>query len=361
MTAGGERGELPGEDEGQDPERSRRGPAVVLGLAVTAVVVFAGSVLFGGGDETKLSSGVPIVPPLPGEEASVPAPADVLAISAEGGVVALLDSATGERRALLATHPPTEGAPVLSGVALSPDRRTAFYSLDGGCGQGFVRRVRTNGKSAPVDVARGISPAVSPDGKRLAYAVAGRRRPDGTPACFNAISVLELRNGKVRTWRYPEAEAYAGGLFTDASFTKLAWSPDSTRLAFTVSYEGDSISVLDTKRHRHLGEALEVVIPGGGGDSRHPAWHAPTGRLALVNRAFECCFDDAYTGPPRTVLVDVADRLAEDLFPPGLAPNGLDFDAGGQHLLYVDEGSLFRRAEGEEAVLVAPGYTAADW
>ena len=104
-----------------------------------------------------------------------------------------------------------------------------------------------------------------------------------------------------------------------------------------------------------------MVVPDGGGDSRHPTWHASTGRLALVNRAFECCFDDAYTGPPRTLLVDVEDRLAEDLFPSGLAPNGLDFDASGEHLLYVDEESVFRRAEGSEAVLVASGYSAADW
>ena len=352
-----------GDDRQQDVRPPRRGSVVILAAAVVGVAVIGvgAAVLRRDDGATTLAIQSPPVPPLPGQEASRPAPGEVAAISAEAGVVALVETATGERRALLASVPTGDGQPVLQGVSLSPDRRDVYFSVADGCHQGVIRRVGTGGKASPVDVVTGISPAVSPDGRRLAYATRGRRQADGTAGCFNAISVRDIRSGATRTWRYPADELHQGALFTQSIFTKLAWAPDSSRLAFTVSYEGDSISVLDTKKHKTLGEAIEVVVPGGGGDSRHPTWQATTGRLALVNRAFECCFEDVYTGPPRTLLVDVEDRLAEDLFPSGLAPNGLDFDGSGEHLLYIDEESVFRRAEGSEAVLVASGYSAADW
>ena len=352
-----------GYDEQQGAQPPRRGSVAILAVAVAGVsVVGVGTVLLRrDNDQTTLAIHSPPVPPLPGQEASRPAPGEVAAISADAGIVALLETATGEQRALLASVPTGDGQPALQGVALTPNRADVYFSLADGCERAVIRRVSTDGKSAPVDLVTGISPAVSPDGKRLAYATRGRAQADGSPGCFNAISVRDVRSGATRTWRYPADEHHAGALFTQSVFTKIAWAPDSSRLAFTVSYEGDSISVLDTKKHKTLAEALEVVVPDGGGDSRHPTWQATTGRLALVNRAFECCFEDVYTGPPRTLLVHVEDRLAEDLFPSGLAPNGLDFDASGEHLLYVDEESVFRRAEGSEAVLVASGFTAADW
>ncbi|MGH8997808.1 MAG: TolB family protein [Acidimicrobiia bacterium] len=332
-------------------------------MGILAVITFFVAISLVGpdGDETELRTGAPASPPVPSQSASTPAPAQAVALSRDGGMVVLLEVATGRHLHTLASHPPTAGDPVLQGVATAPSAGRAYYALAGGCGEGTIARVRLDGRGEPVTVARGISPAVSPDGRRLAYAAPGRPRSDGRPACFNAIAVKDLRTGKTRTWRYPDDGDHSGALYTESSFTKLAWSPDSRRLAFTVSYEGDSISVLDTTTHDGLAQAIEVVIPGGGGDSRHPTWHAPTGSLAVVNRAFECCYDDAYTGPPRTVLVDVENRVAEDLFPPGLTPNWLDFDVSGEHLLYVDETDLFRRSEGGEPALVAPGFTAADW
>lgn len=201
---------------------------------------------------------------------------------------------------------------------------------------------------------------MSPDGRRLAYAAPGPAGPDDSPRCCNTIVVTEIAGGASQRWRLPDGDA-AGEWFGQASFTKLGWAHDSRRLAFTISYEGDTVAVLDVGADRDLSQATEVIVPGGGGDSRHPASQAPSGRLAVVNRAFECCFDDDYTGPPRTVLIDVGDRLVDDLLPSGDAPTWLDFDATGDHLLFVVDGDLYRRTRGEDPVKVADGVQAADW
>ncbi len=54
---------------------------------------------------------------------------------------------------------------------------------------------------------------------------------------------------------------YATALYQDAVITEIDWAADSTQLAYTLSYEGDSISVLDTQADVDLGQTDEVVIP----------------------------------------------------------------------------------------------------
>ena len=303
------------------------------------------------------------VPAVPVDEVTLPVgtPPAILGLAPETGAVALLHPGTGDPVRVLATHPPT-GGQVLQGAALTPDGRHAYYALAGGCGEGSIYRVRTDRRSAPHRIGSGISPAVSPDGHWLAFAAPGRPGPDNTPGCHNVVVIHDLRSGEeLRRIRFPDDEDHRSGFFSDAAFTRLAWAPDSQRLAITHSYEGDSVAVLDTVAARDLTETVEVVVPGGGGDSRHPAWQAGTGRLAVVNSAFSCCYEDDYTGPPRTLLMDVGNSHALDLLPEGMAPTWLDFDPTGEHLLYADGGSLYRRSRGGETALVAPGFTIADW
>lgn len=333
--------------EGRRGPRGRRAATAGALLAAVVIGTLALATLDPRDPETR------VVTRSPGSAG--PLPETILALSRRGGRVVLLDSATGKVMRVLAT-----GRPTLQGVALAPDGRTAYYSVSSGCGGGTIYRVPLDGSAR--SVAEGVSPAVSPDGRALAYAAPGEPRPGGLRTCHNVVFVRDLATGAERMWRYPDDEDHRSALYHDGEFTKLAWAPDSRRLAITLSYEGDSVSVLDTDAHRDLSEAVEVVVPGGGGDSRHPAWQGGSGRLAVVNRAFECCFEDDYTGPPRTLLVDVAKRLSEDLLPPGLQPTWLDFDATGDHLLYVEGSRLYRRAVHEvEPVLVAAGYAAADW
>lgn len=347
------------------PGAGRR--AAVIALAVSVAVVVAGVVLaaIDAGDGTRIvtapeTAGTPEVP-VDAVELPEGTPPTILALAPDTGKVVLLDPASGDEIRVLATHPPDKGQS-LQGVALTPDRRYAYYALAAGCGDGSIYQVRTEGRSRPRWVAGGISPAVSPDGRRLAYAAPGRQRADGTGGCHNVVVVRDLISGEeLRRISFPDDEAHQSAFYLDAAFTRLSWAPDSRRLAITHSYEGDSVSVLDTDHDTDLSQTVEVVVPDGGGDSRHPAWQASSGRLAVVNSAFTCCFEDDYTGPPRTLLVDVDKRLAIELLPEGLAPDWLDFDLSGEHLLYVDGGSLYRRSRGGAPALVTPGFTIADW
>ncbi len=355
-----------GDDGLRLPGARRR--AAVRALAVSSVMLVGGLMLalFDGDDGTNIVTApqAPATPAVPVDAVALPVgtPPAILALAPDTGVVALLDPAHGTPVRVLATHHPPGDGLVLQGAALTPDRRHAFYSLAGDCGEGSIYRVPTDRRSTPHRIGSGISPAVSPDGRWLAFAAPGRQRPDGTRGCHNVVVIHDLRSGEERRRiRFPDDEEHRAAFFADAAFTRLAWAPDSRRLAITHSFEGDSVSVLDTVNARDLSETTEVVVPGGGGDSRHPTWQAGSGRLAVVNSAFACCFDDDYTGPARTLLMDVDTRTALDLLPEGMAPAWLDFDATGEHLLYADGGSLFRRSRGGEPALVAPGFTIADW
>jgi hypothetical protein len=359
-------------------------PVVVVAVGAT-VVAIAFLALFGNGANrpvvTRAGGAAPAAPtpPIAGGDAApqpdpklvraghpssdAPRPGEIAAIV--GGSVVLLDSTDGHTLRTLATHTEamTGGFPHLEGLALTPDGRQVFYALAGDCGPSTIYRVATDGRTAPVGILSGVSPAVSPDGRKLAYAVAtpGLAPSPTERQCQNALVVRDLNTGAEHTWRYPDTPDYSTPLYRSAVISEIAWAPDSTRLAYTLSYEGDSISILDTESETDLSQTEEVVIPDGGGNSSHPAWQASTGLLALFNTRFECCFDDNYTGPPRTLLVNPERRLGTPLLAPGRRVTALDFDASGGHLLFVDGGRLYRRSGTDAPVPLATGVTAADW
>jgi hypothetical protein len=329
---------------------SGRPPAVPGGTGGTGGE--AGTGERGTVDRTLVSAGRP--------SPNSPRPNEIAAIS--GGSVVMLDGRDGHTLRSLATHPEatTGGFPYLQAVSLTPDRSDVFYSLSGDCDAATIYRVPADGHAAAVADLKGVSPAVSPDGRKLAYAVA---TPGATAArrCQNAVVVRDLKTGAERTWRYPDTPDYASPLYQDAVINEIDWAPDSTRLAYSLSYEGDSVSILDTDADTDLGQTDEVVIPSGGGNSSHPAWQAGSGLLGVFNTRFECCFDDNYTGPPRTLLVDVDKRLPSPLLPAGRRVTALDFDASGAHLLFIDGGRLYRRSGTQAPVGLVTGVTAVDW
>jgi hypothetical protein len=350
----------------------------VLAVTVAATLVVIGFLAFrGSGSDnpvvTQAGGKSPAVPPTGAGDGGVnptltsagrpaadsPRPAEIAAI-VDGSVV-LLDGRDGHTLRTLATHPEatTGGFPYLQAVALTPDHSQVFYSLVGDCGPASIYQVPADGHAAAIAILTGASPAVSPDGRKLAYAVADPQAADRH--CQNSVVVRDLQTGAERTWRYPDTPDYATPLYQDAVISEIEWAPDSTRLAYTLSYEGDSISVLDTETDADLGQTDEVVIPDGGGNSSHPAWQAGSGLLAVFNTRFECCFDDNYTGPPRALLYDVDRRLGTPLLPAGRRVSALDFDASGAHLLFIDGGRLYRRSGPQSPVGLLSGVTAVDW
>lgn len=370
MGEGGTGGEV-GRSRWRGTRAGLLGGVVVLGAVLVVGRAVSGS---GSASETPIAthspgavaSPGPTLPPGAGTEGtggSTVAPAEIVALS--GGSVAVLDTATGRVVRRLATHPETAagGFPYLQGLTLTPDHGHVYYALAGDCGLSTIFSVPFDGSTPPEVVAEGVSPAVSPDGRTLAYATASPsvpRPPDGT-RCQNAVVVRNLATGVERMWAYPNGGDYDRDLYRQSVITEIAWAPDSTRLAYTLSYEGNSVAVLDTASHTDLGQTAEVVIPGGGGDSRHPAWQKGSGLLAVFNTAFECCYDDDYRGPPRALLVDPATRVSKSLLPAGRRVTWLAFDASGSNLLFVDGGRLYRRRGTAEPRPVATGVTAAVW
>ena len=335
-----------------DPDPPRH-PLVAVVRVGTALLLLTGAAAVGfggigqaGGEARLVSETAAAGPP---SEAGFAAPGQIVALT-DRGVVAL-DAQTGAERGVLALAAPGD----LQGLSVTPDGRQAYFASVDGEGTGSIRVVDTGGRTPPAFVAEGISPAVSPDGRLLAFA--GPASP--AAVCCNVVAVLDLRTGGRRTWSFDESDA--ADWLGHASLTKLAWAPDSRQLAFTLSYEGDTVAVLDTSSHSTLSQSVEVIVPGGGGDSSHPVWQATTGQIVVVNRAFECCFEDDYTGPVRTLSVDPAGGPISQVLPSGLAPGWLDFDISGRHLLWVEDGDLYRRSQGGEAVLRGAGVHAADW
>lgn len=347
----------------------------VVAVAVAAILVFIGVLAFQAGDNpvvTQAGGKVPAAPPAVPDDGvattlaraarpSVQAPRPVEIAAIAGGSVVMLDGHDGETLRILANHPEatTGGYPYLQGVALSPDRSQVYYSLVGDCGAATIFRVPADGSLSSVAVLTGISPAVSPDGRKLAYAVAAPSQDERH--CQNAVVVRDLQTGVERTWRYPDTPDFATPLFLDAVISEIDWAPDSSRLAYTLSYEGDTVSVLNTETDADLGQTLEVVVPDGGGNSNHPAWQPTSGLLGMFNNRFECCFDDNYTGPPRALLIDVERRLATPLLPAGRRVTALDFDSSGAHLLFVEGGRLYRRSGTQSPVGLVAGVTSVDW
>jgi len=346
-----------------------------VAVAVAATLVIIGFLAFYAGDNpvvTQAGGKSPAPPPSAADDGvsttlaragrpsgKEPRPVEIAAIV--GGSVVMLDGRDGDTLRTLANHPEatTGGFPYLQGVTLTPDRSQVYYSMVGDCGAATVYRVPTDGSLSSVAILTGVSPAVSPDGRKLAYAVAAPSEEERR--CQNAVVVRDLQTGAERTWRYPDTPDFATPLFVDAVISEIDWAPDSIRLAYTLSYEGDSVSVLNTETDADLGQTVEVVVPDGGGNSNHPAWQPTSGLLGVFNTRFECCFDDNYEGPPRALLIDVDRRLAVPLLPAGRRVAALDFDASGAHLLFVDGGRLYRRSGTQAPVGLVRGVTSVDW
>ena len=167
----------------------------------------------------------------------------------------MLDGRDGHTVRTLATHPEatTGGFPYLQGVTLSPDRSSGFLlpgrRLRPGHDLSGARRRAPLGRGDPDRGVPGGEPRRPQAGLRRPAAAppAGPERIGGERHCQNAVVVRDLQTGAERTWRYPDTPDYATPLYQDAVVSEIDWAPDSTRLAYTLSYEGDSVSVLDTE------------------------------------------------------------------------------------------------------------------
>jgi Tol biopolymer transport system component len=160
-------------------------------------------------------------------------------------------------------------------VERAPDG-TVYYAFVIGETNEIRRLVRSAEEGEKV-VAHGWAPAVSPDGRWLAYAY----YPDNAGPCGrDGIAVLEIATGDIRRFPGPAVTAGPAGCpDSEGVIHTISWAPDSRRLVYEEGATDPRI--LDTATDRQLvdGHLLDARFA-----YYHPAWHAD-GRIAVAERA----------------------------------------------------------------------------
>lgn len=182
-------------------------------------------------------------------------------------------------------------------------------------------------------VADGHDPAVSPDGRLLAYLIYSDIT-NGDPG----VVIRDLQTGVTKTWRYSSS-----GL----DITDLAWSPDSNKLSFTTTtptpeHRSSTSEAWVLKRSAPSGSldvAREIPLPAG------MAWAAfvtPAQGIGVTQKGSTVALSvvDVQTGHVITRLPAVLGRLAVGNSEDGVEGT-VQVDTSGQHLAFLEVGSGF--------------------
>ncbi|MGH9068369.1 MAG: hypothetical protein ACRD0J_12920, partial [Acidimicrobiales bacterium] len=283
------------------PKPARRRRLVSVGTTVVALVVVALVV-------APLPAGLPgggRLATVPGATASP----EALMVARAGGLLQVISPVDGT--VVRSIRLPSGAGPV-TGLAVAPGSTDVYLSrplaargrlrVEGACHpDSLVLRASLSGGPLRT-VATGSSPAVSPDGRWLAYA-------SECPSPEVTIQGLGHGPDHVASWpaRLPP------GVSGTPVVTDLAWSPDSTHLAVSVqgaTWQG--VEVLDTGSPASASNPSLVGPPapsGSGGAGAVTAgwdgavWQGSTGGLAVI--APSCApYMDCTTGSAGVVSVD---------------------------------------------------------
>ncbi len=147
----------------------------------------------------------------------------------------------------------TDGTGVFFGIGFED----YWYSCDASAGRIDYVDLTTSERT---EVARGVSPRLSPDGSRLAYVATSNCYPDPDRenefiAFFDTVAVLDLVTGTTQTWG-PSPGSARSPLSAVAS---LAWDDGGDRIF--VAMEEGSLRIVDTR----VGAALDAANTLGPG------------------------------------------------------------------------------------------------
>lgn len=305
---------------------------------------------------------------------TVARPPDVVAVTASGSLV-VLDSTSGT--VLRTLYPgnvrPARVGPGSTGdaeeVAVSPDGRTVYFAVSGACQQEVESIPVGGGQAKKIDV--GDVPALSPDGRELAYA--REWPPNPGPACPTPTSpsVLVVRNlsaGTVRTYQLPDVLGAGHPL----GINHLSWDPSGRKLAVSTAEiqdgEGMSVQIFDRDNGQPAvpDPAKPPTIPVVGGQDPDGSYYnqatfLPDGHLFTVR---QCCLG----WPPVTKYVDldeidtqgnVIHRVATGYT--DRTHTSLSVDATGHWLLYISGDEIYISGNGATPAPLTSGYNAAAW
>jgi WD40 repeat protein len=259
----------------------------------------------------------------------------VIGSTARGGVIRVIATA-----AQLGT---------VSGPSPSPDGKTIYFTkrLGESCFEAWSVQT-SNGKLRKI--ARGGSPVVSPDGKRLVYSESencGRRTA--------SVTVRTISNGSERVWKYHDE--IIGG------FGPATWGPDGHKLLVDgCGADSCSTFVLDpSKRGDDLSGPEFYPDTVYGFESTSLSFTS----LVVRGRRGTVLFDVSDTGggeaPPGVFEYNPQSGKTKVLFKDERRFNVLDADASGFHLLYFDEHDELLGWSDGKSIRIGPGYASAEW
>jgi WD40-like Beta Propeller Repeat len=152
------------------------------------------------------------------------------------------------------TVPATTGSHCANALALSADRRSAYFSILTGdeTPPALVKLDLSTG--AKHEIASGLDPALSPDGTKLAF-IATAESPSGGYYTPTGLEILDLGSGASRLLGPPAPPAGSHKPYWPTG--PLNWSPDGAKVAV---FAGDQIRIVDVATAQDL--PSQPTVPG---------------------------------------------------------------------------------------------------
>ncbi len=361
--------DLPGSRPARGGRPARGRPARGAAAGTAAVILLAACGGGGGGSSQATSSSTASAsqsPPASAHSGAKARPPGIAAVTTHGALV-LLNPVTG---AVTRTLVPS--GVVGDEISAAPGGGTIYYTTHTADCTDEIRSVAASG-GAPVTIAFGLLPAVSPDGTKLAFAREPAASPDCVPSEADLTSqykvvVHTLSSGAEKTLPMLPA-AQASGL--PAPISHLSWGPDNSLLAVSISSvednEGWDVIVVNTTTASYYEAGPSTTpVPVTGDPKANRSYYRegvflPDGNL-FVSRA--CC-----AGIP----IKNISRLMWEVNPQGvltrqvaigfatLDHTSLAVNRTGSWLLYLAAHDLYVSRGGNTPTKLTTGLIAATW